>query len=178
MFTRAVEITQDPRATMHWTIQRFCDFVFLAYGVKLVGWPSHIKFVNLSDVSMSTACIRALLNAWERGKMRWAKATPGELAAARENARNACPGPLFQDPLSCPRGGRNDVGKHRERPTVDSAKYPPWYTRDGPKSQRYIDSNEVEEIENADDWGMPHPHAGMAEGERLEDPTEPSLDDE
>ncbi|KAJ3005184.1 hypothetical protein NUW54_g4457 [Trametes sanguinea] len=134
-----VAATGDPRATMRWTFKAFCKFVFLAYGVKLVGWPPHIKFVNLSNSSMKTADFRELLEAWESGAMRWEAATPGELLAAKHDARNAVQA-RYPDPR--PSGGRNDVGKRRERPTIDSAKYPPRYIRDGPKSQRYIDSDE------------------------------------
>ena len=35
-----------------------------------------------------------------------------------------------------------DIGKQRERPTVDSARFPPRYVRDGPKSGRWVDSGD------------------------------------
>ncbi|KAJ2974932.1 hypothetical protein NUW54_g11813 [Trametes sanguinea] len=135
-----VEITGDPRGKMHWTVEGFCRFVFLVYGVKLLGWPPHIRFANLSDPSIPTRHIRQLLDAWEHRRMRWARATVGEITAAREDPRNACPGCRFPDPRL--RGGRNDIGKHRERPTIDSTRFPARYARDGPKSRRYIDSDE------------------------------------
>ncbi|OSC99653.1 hypothetical protein PYCCODRAFT_1438017 [Trametes coccinea BRFM310] len=163
---------------MHWTFWTFCRFVFLAYGVKLVGWPPRINFVNLSSKSITSADIRALLDAWESGRMHWAVATSDELLAAENDARNACPGPRFQPPR--PAGGRNDIGKRRERPTIDSVKFPPRYARDGPKSQRYIDSDkEMDDIENADDWGtMAGRPVGLARGELAEDPIESFSDDE
>ncbi|KAL7284865.1 hypothetical protein ACG7TL_002178 [Trametes sanguinea] len=169
---RTVEITGDARGRMRWTIEGFCRFVFLAYGVKLIGWPPHIKFANLSRDSISTRDIQELLDAWETGRMRWAKATAAEIVAARENPLNACPGRRFPDPR--PRsGGRNDVGKHRKRPTVDSARFPPRYVRDGPKSQRYIDSDEeMEAIEDAGIWDTPSRPAGLARGELADDPIE------
>ncbi|OSC96577.1 hypothetical protein PYCCODRAFT_1377310 [Trametes coccinea BRFM310] len=175
-----VAITSDPRATMHWTRWTFFRFVFLAYGVKLVGWPQEIPFVNLSHKSMTSTNIRALLDAWASGQMRWVEATPRELLAADHDSRNACPGPRFRVQAPHPPGGRNDIGKRRERPTIDSAKFPPRYVRDGPKSRRYIDSDEEkDDIEDADDWGaVSGQRVGLARGEPAEDPIESFSDDD
>ncbi|KAJ3008681.1 hypothetical protein NUW54_g3063 [Trametes sanguinea] len=170
-----VEITGDPSGKMYWTMEGFCQFIFLAYGVKLVGWLPHIRFTNLSNCS--TKDIQALLEAWEQRRMRWERATAAEIAAAREHPRNACPGHRFPDPLA--RGGRNDIGKHRKRPTIDSTRFPPRYIRDGPKSQRYIDSDEeAEAIEDASIWDPPRRPAGLARGELAEDPIESFSDAE
>lgn len=160
---------------MRWTQNGFCYAVFLRYGAKLVGWPIGIDFANLSKVSWPTATVHAILAAWESSEMRWEAISLGERMAAMEDPRNACPGPLFQDPIS--RGQRNDVGKRRDRPAVDSSKYPPRYVRDGPKSARRVDTDsepesegEVEEIEDADEfWGPVARPSRVARGELADD---------
>ncbi|KAI0323634.1 hypothetical protein GY45DRAFT_1332398 [Cubamyces sp. BRFM 1775] len=141
-----VEFTGDPRATMRWTVYRFYKDIFLRYAANLVGWPPHIRFENLSKVSMPTSTVNVLLRRWEKGVMRWETPTPEELDAAAADWRTASPSPLF--PEETVRYGRNDIGKQRERPTVDSARFPPRYVRDGAKSGRRIDSED--ELEGGD----------------------------
>lgn len=183
--TRAtVEFSGNPRAEMRWTQGGFCSDIFLGLGAKLVGWPSGVPFVNLSDTSISTRHIRALLHTWASGDMEWRANTLGERLAAAEHPRNACPGPRFQDAI--PRGGRNDVKKRRARPTVDSVKYPPRFVRDGPKSGRRVDTDDedesgeelegLEEIEDVGDWEPPR--RGVVRGELPEDPIDSFSDDD
>ncbi|KAH9890422.1 hypothetical protein C8Q73DRAFT_652493 [Cubamyces lactineus] len=141
-----VAFTGDPRATMRWTVDRFCNDVFLRYPAKLVGWPPRIPFANLSSLSMPTSTVNTLLRLWEKGILRWEAPTSDELAAAKEDAKNAAPSPLIPDRTV--RCGRNDIGKRRKRPTVDSVRFPPRYTRDGPKSLRRTEDESEDEIED------------------------------
>ncbi|KAL1947146.1 hypothetical protein VTO73DRAFT_14107 [Trametes versicolor] len=193
----AVEFSGYPRAEMRWTQGGFCSDIFLGLGAKLVGWPRGVPFVNLSDTSITTRHIRALLHAWAAGDMQWRANTLGERLAAAEHPRNACPGPRFQDAI--PRGGRNDVGKRRapRRPTANLVKYPPRFVRDGPKSGRRVDTDDedegegeggsavpegaselegLEEIEDVGDWELPRRR--VVRGELPEDPIDSFSDDD
>ncbi|KAI0323574.1 hypothetical protein GY45DRAFT_1439548 [Cubamyces sp. BRFM 1775] len=161
-----VQFTGDPRAVMRWTIDRFCDDIFLRYPAKLVGWPPRVPFTNLSKLPMPTSTVNVLLRRWEKGILRWEMPTAGEISAAREDARNAAPGPLF--PEQTARHGRNDFGRQRDRPTVDSAKYPPRHVRNGPKSSRGIDDTD-EEIEDSPEDGVRTAEGGgVCDRSRLE----------
>ncbi|KAH9889285.1 hypothetical protein C8Q73DRAFT_793501 [Cubamyces lactineus] len=140
-----VEFTRDPCATMRWTVDRFYKHIFLRYSAKLVGWPPHIWFENLSKVSMPTSTVNFLLQCWEKGVMRWETPTSDEMAAAAADWRKASPSPLFSE--QAVRYGRNDIGKHCKRPMVDCVRFPPCYARDGPKN-----SDETEDADAA--WGV------------------------
>lgn len=133
----------DPYALMFFASAKFRDEIFLAYGAKLIGWPADIEFINPSDMKNPTAKVRALLDAWADGTMRWAWASQDEFIAGLYDIRSACPGPHFPNPI--PKGGRNDVGKRRARASdAEADKYPPRFVRDGPKSFRFV-SEEMEE---------------------------------
>lgn len=127
---------------MFYAPAKFRDEIFLAYGAKLIGWPAWIEFMNPSDMTNPTAKVRALLDAWAEGTMRWAWVTQDELIAGTYDIRSACPGPHFPNPI--PKGGRNDIGKHRARAIdAEREKYPRRHVREGAKSFRCV-SEEME----------------------------------
>lgn len=127
---------------MLWEAEAFRKYVFLRYCVYLMGWPRDIEFRNPSKMSVRE--ILRLLQLFEERRLRFRRATAGEIFAARESVYNAAPAIRF--PVPGPRTCRRDMKQRRERPTVDAGKYPPRYVRDGPKSKRWIgDSTDEEE---------------------------------
>lgn len=137
-----VEFVGDPYAMMFYASEKFRDEIFHAYGAKLIGWPAGIEFVNPSDMKNPTAKVRALLDAWADGTMRWAWVSQDEFIAGIYDLRSACPGPHFPNPI--PRSGRNDIKKRRARAIdAECEKYPPRFVRDGPKSFQCV-SEEME----------------------------------
>ncbi|RDX39806.1 hypothetical protein OH76DRAFT_1490821 [Lentinus brumalis] len=135
-------------AKMQWTVMSFCEKVFLRFGIKLVGWPPHIPFQNLSDGPVTVDDIRELIGLCERdsarpsepAKLRFVAATPEELRAARSDATRACPGPLF--PPASPSHGYDNIGRRALRLDEDGRPTQPRYERNGPKSAKVISDEE------------------------------------
>ena len=130
---------------MRYTAEAFLKDVVLPYSAKLPGWPPHIPFCNLSGRGApSQAEMRELISLIRRGILRFEKATPEELDAARLDIANAVPGPLFRAPL--PNIARRDIGSRKPRFDLDGEVIPPRYERNGPKSAAWIDL----EVENSE----------------------------
>ncbi|RPD53833.1 hypothetical protein L226DRAFT_526976 [Lentinus tigrinus ALCF2SS1-7] len=155
--------TGDPGAQMRWEAVAFRRDIVLFHGVILVGWLPRAVFQNPSKMQMSV--IRSLLWLFERGRLYFRRATPGEIFAARESLYNAVPGLRFALPIT--RNCHMNLNQHWVRPTIDPAKFPPRFIRNGTKSTRGVDTDEsgddegnsegtetVSEIEDADEyWG-------------------------
>ena len=123
---------------MRWEAVTFKRDVFLFYGVILIGWPPWLAFGNLSDMAISS--IRLLLDLFERGRLYFRKATPGELFAAQDSLHNAVPSLLFTAPVV--RNCRSNLNQHWARPTIDPVRFPPRFVRNGPTSARGVDSDD------------------------------------
>lgn len=91
-----MDISGVPNAQMSYKEDRYARLVMLRYAAKLMGWPEGIPFVNLSSGLLGgIAALRILRQAWDKGELRFERATPEDLARAAE------------DPLSVlPDGGR------------------------------------------------------------------------
>ena len=97
---RAEFYTGDNDAKMRYTPKTFRAEVFFRYGVKLVGWPPHIPFRNLSGRGApSMADLRELLNLAHCGILHFELTTDEELDAAHHDLAKAMPGPLFPTAL-------------------------------------------------------------------------------
>ncbi len=134
---------------MWFTVTTFCTKVFLRFGIKLVGWPPHIPFQNLSDGPVTMDDIRELIGLCQKDperrpsqppQLRFVAATAEEVRAARLDAASACPGPLF--PAPTPRYEYSNIGRRVLRPDVDGQLTQPRYERNGPKSAKVVSDEE------------------------------------
>ena len=131
-----VDASGDPGAEVVWEAYAFRDMIVLRYGLILVGWPYDIYFGNLSKIEGGVQTIRRLLSLFEQRRLRFRKATAGEIFAARESVYNAVPG--FCEIANLPEVCRRDLGKRKARPSVDSTCFPPRFVRNGPKSLAWV----------------------------------------
>ncbi|RDX49462.1 hypothetical protein OH76DRAFT_1403696 [Lentinus brumalis] len=140
-------------AKMQWAVLAFWQKVFLRFGRKLIGWPPHIPFQNLSDGPVTVDDIRELIELCsvnperpsELPQLRFVAATPEELRAARSDAACACPGPLF--PAPAPRYEYRNIGRRVPRCDEDGQLMQPRYERNGPKSAKVVPDEEEESAE-------------------------------
>ncbi|EGN96571.1 hypothetical protein SERLA73DRAFT_154090 [Serpula lacrymans var. lacrymans S7.3] len=62
-------ITDDPKAKMHW--KNYWRNIIQCYQIVIEGWPEHIPFANLSEVSSGLPDLEMLLHKWESGEIHW-----------------------------------------------------------------------------------------------------------
>ncbi|KAG1733401.1 uncharacterized protein EDB91DRAFT_1057521 [Suillus paluster] len=72
------EVTGESKAKMQWA-DYFCNVVN-PYQVAIKGWPEHIPFTNLSNVSSALPDLKFLLDSWKMGAMAWNILDDEELA--------------------------------------------------------------------------------------------------
>ncbi|KAL1949485.1 hypothetical protein VTO73DRAFT_8366 [Trametes versicolor] len=130
-----VALTGVPEACMRWTLEDYCEYVYLAYGLKLVGWPKGMVFRNLSNVTGLVA-ISGLANRWKHGKMGFAAITEAERAAALLDPRAAAPATHCKHRKA--RTGRSDLKAHRPSRKPRERIFPVRHVRDGPTSDKYV----------------------------------------
>lgn len=104
------------KARMRWSLRLYVLYVYITYGLKLVGWPPDMRFMNLSRIT-GLVRISRLVDLWESGEMYFAQVSDEEREAARENPLLAAPGPLH-DGIRAKRY-RKDVKRRRARPVSD-----------------------------------------------------------
>ncbi|KAJ8457279.1 hypothetical protein ONZ51_g11631 [Trametes cubensis] len=76
------QLTGSPYACMYWKCGRYATLVVARYGYKLVGWPSHVPFCNLSDMRNGKKPLVSIRDAWIRGDLRFELATPEDIQNA------------------------------------------------------------------------------------------------
>ncbi|PIL33922.1 hypothetical protein GSI_03629 [Ganoderma sinense ZZ0214-1] len=131
----------DDSAKMGYTPRTFRDNVLFPYHAKLPGWPSRIRFCNLSARGApSPAEMLELIHLIRTGVLRFEEATPDDILAAQLDVANAVPGTLFHAPL--PNVARRDIGSRKPRFDENGEVIPPRYERNGPKSAAWIDEEE------------------------------------
>ena len=64
---------------MYWTLDEYLEIVVGEYRYKLVGWPRHVRFANLSDIPGGASTLSYLLSRWKSGKMRFEPLADDEL---------------------------------------------------------------------------------------------------
>ncbi|OJT10036.1 hypothetical protein TRAPUB_13488 [Trametes pubescens] len=50
--SHAVKLTGDKHASMWWTLHRYHQYLYVRRHVCIVGWPTHVRFTNLSYLNM------------------------------------------------------------------------------------------------------------------------------
>lgn len=109
------EITQDPKARMHWA--HYWRNVVQCYLVVIEGWPENIPFVNLSTVSSALPDLEMLLNKWETGEIHWRDLEEDEYEKLRqEHCEKVSSGEVIEKR----RRTRSDKGKKRNQPLDNS----------------------------------------------------------
>ncbi|KAG1743986.1 uncharacterized protein EDB91DRAFT_1026027, partial [Suillus paluster] len=63
------EVTGKSKAKMQWA--DYFHNVVNPYQVAIKGWPEHIPFTNLSNVSSTLPDLKFLLDCWKMGAMAW-----------------------------------------------------------------------------------------------------------
>lgn len=86
-------LTGDPTAGMFWTLEEYHEVVICIYGYQLVGWPSHLKFSNLSVIEGGTRSLRLLRTLWEAGKLKFVKLSEPEQVLAPAHPEMFMPAP-------------------------------------------------------------------------------------
>lgn len=143
----------------------------------LKGWPKNIPFRDFNSVRGGNASLRRLLRRWRKGKLRFERATPEDIEAAKRDPSAVIPGAVkkkahpthLEDVIqpssstSSPaaalsdslRRQRTDTKKPRERdltgPYVREHPLP----KEGVKSKPYILDSDVE-----DELGQPGAESG------------------
>ncbi|KAH9849318.1 hypothetical protein C2E23DRAFT_784308 [Lenzites betulinus] len=187
----AVSVSGRADAKMWWTFEQYYTKTYLGAGIKLIGWPGCFVWQNLSGIT-GYERIAFLYQRWKKGKMGFAPVTAAERAAALADPTQAAPAArCIHTP---PKLGRSDLKAHKRRPKTNPEGRPHRYTRNGPKSQKYVsqaaearasapmeDPMEEDTIESWADndpvWGYQSRRArrlakGIVRGELEEDPIE------
>ncbi len=138
------ELTQDPHAGMFWTLEDYLDVVCGQYGYKLVGWPQHVTFANLSRIRGGVDRLSHLLRLWETGRMRFVPLTDDEHHLLRTDAERLAPAPVELCARSTSRSIRRDCGERRKPKRLPNGR-----VVDGPKTPvRVPESDEEDPIED------------------------------
>ncbi|PIL26961.1 hypothetical protein GSI_10099 [Ganoderma sinense ZZ0214-1] len=125
-----------PGRKMRWTLKMYRLYVFLALRLKLVGWPTDIPFMNLSQITGFDRISR-IATLWASGQMHFEPVTDEEHRAALNNPLTCAPAPLHFG--IAPYLGRSDIKKRKYRPKKDPLDLRQGrYVRNGPKSARWV----------------------------------------
>jgi hypothetical protein len=118
------------------------------YGVRLVGWPLGVKFVNPSNIG-TVGDIRKLRDALKARTCYWAALSSAEVKthASELDARRSA-----GEAIRKPRKKRSDAGVPRKRKGGPSAglgpskrgKKNPAQPQEGPKSSEFVESSDEE----------------------------------
>ncbi|KAM5530915.1 hypothetical protein V8D89_015405 [Ganoderma adspersum] len=130
------EVTGDDEAGMYWTLEDYVESVVLQHGLKLVGWPPHIPFQNLSNIRGGASELTHLKLRWESGILRFVPITEDERMAASLNAEHLAPAPKYAR-RKCP-GGREDIGRGRYRYKTNPYGLALRHPKTGPKTPKYV----------------------------------------
>ncbi|PIL33901.1 hypothetical protein GSI_03607 [Ganoderma sinense ZZ0214-1] len=136
----------DDNAKMGYTPRTFRDNVLFPYHAKLPGWPSRIRFCNLSARGApSPAEMLELIHLIRTGVLRFEEATADDILAAQLDVANAVPGGALVRATPLPHVARRDIGSRKPRFDDNGEVIPPRYERNGPKSAAWIDDEEGDE---------------------------------
>ena len=129
---------------MYWTLEEYLEIVVGEFRYKLVGWPAHILFANLSDIPGGERTLSYLLSLWKSGKMRFEPLADEELhlSGAALEAKLA-PAP------NCAHSKRRTPRAHLGR-RLRPRRGPGGHIRSGPKTPVEVPELE-DDIEDADD---------------------------
>ncbi|KAH9848657.1 hypothetical protein C2E23DRAFT_738976 [Lenzites betulinus] len=131
----AVSVSGNPDAKMWWTFEQYYTRTYLGAGIKLIGWPTCFVWQNLSGIT-GYERIAFLHQRWKKGKMSFVPVTAAEREAALADPTRAAPAPrCIHTP---PKLGRSDLKAHKRRPKTNPEGRPHRYTRNGPKSQKWV----------------------------------------
>lgn len=129
---------------------RYGRLIVLRYMVKLMGWPEGIPFVNLSSRLLGgIASLRILREAWDKGELRFERATPEDLKKAAK------------DPLSVlPDGGRclEVLAQAKSQSSASESTAPP---SDTPPLVRVLHPIDLSELGEHDTDADVDPDSGM-----------------
>ncbi|EPS93106.1 hypothetical protein FOMPIDRAFT_1056276 [Fomitopsis schrenkii] len=96
------EATGVPEARMRYNEHDLWKHVVCRYGYKLVGWPAHIPFANLSAVKGGRRPLEELLQLWNTGRLTFVRvASRSEIDALKPRTTRK-------------RASRRDLGTHRK----------------------------------------------------------------
>ncbi|OSC96237.1 hypothetical protein PYCCODRAFT_1379537, partial [Trametes coccinea BRFM310] len=87
--------TGNPTARMSWSVNGYAKTVVRRYRQKLVNWPAHIPFTNLSDLRGGVRVLCTLQHLWDTGVLRLEPATAEDAMDSLRSARSVHPNPLF-----------------------------------------------------------------------------------
>ncbi|KAI0324761.1 hypothetical protein GY45DRAFT_1340572 [Cubamyces sp. BRFM 1775] len=104
-----VRLTKDKTAKMWWTMHAYHQYVYMRRRARLVGWPSDVRFADLSTLKKPT--LETLHRRWRRRALRFERITEAEAFANSRHPERVVPG------AECDEGichqGRDDIKKSR-----------------------------------------------------------------
>ena len=129
-------LSGDQEAGMFWTLEDYIESVVLQHGFKLVGWPPHVPFENLSNVLGGATFLTHLQILWGAGDLKFVPITEDERIAASLDANHLAPAPNCAHRKN--RGGREDIGCARYRYKTNPYNRPLRRPKNGPKTLKRV----------------------------------------
>ncbi|KAI0687913.1 hypothetical protein C8T65DRAFT_590021, partial [Cerioporus squamosus] len=84
---------------MSWSVDDFIGLIVHREGRLVKGWPAHILFGDPGSIPGGVKSLKALLDGWKSGEIRFVKATAEDLRRARRDRRSVLPStPVPQRP--------------------------------------------------------------------------------
>ncbi|KAI0323614.1 hypothetical protein GY45DRAFT_1264308, partial [Cubamyces sp. BRFM 1775] len=77
------ELTGIPGVHLWYTPVKYARLVVLKHKHKLVNWPAHIPFDDISRIKGGNRVLQTLLDLWKAGTLRFEPATRRDLRDAR-----------------------------------------------------------------------------------------------
>ncbi|KAI0323583.1 hypothetical protein GY45DRAFT_1213111, partial [Cubamyces sp. BRFM 1775] len=84
-------LTGIPGVHLWYTPGKYARLVVLKHKYKLVNWPAHIPFVDLSRIRGGTRPLETLLDLWRSNTLRFEPATERNLQDASADAARVHP---------------------------------------------------------------------------------------
>ena len=104
-----VRVTQDKTAKMWWTMHGYHQYLYMRRCVRLVGWPSDVRFSSLAAHKKPT--LDTLHSRWRRRLLRFELITPEEAFKNSRHPERVVPGVEYEE--GTPHQGRDDIKKSR-----------------------------------------------------------------
>lgn len=176
-------------ASLSYSKKRYAKITVIQNELKLVGWPKDIPFRDFNSVRGGNASLRRLLRRWRKGKLRFERATPEDIEAAKRDPSAVLPGAAKRkahpahledtiQPASSNPSPAAALGDPQRRQRIDTKKprgrdLTGPYVREHPlpkegiKSKPYILDSDVEDdlgqpgAEDGDFWLVEEPIAAL-----------------
>ena len=129
-------LSGDQEAGMFWTLEDYIESVVLQHGFKLVGWPPHTPFENLSNVQGGATFLTHLQILWGAGDLKFVPITEDERIAASLDANHLAPARQCAHRKNP--GGREDIGRARYRYKTNPYNRPLRRPKNGPKTPKRV----------------------------------------